>query len=91
MSTGVAAQLRERQGVDLVFDPTAIDALLALGGYDADLGARPMRRIIGRKVEAPLAAAILAGEFQKGDRIVAIGCADGIRFKRADGSVEAAE
>ncbi|MGB5193761.1 MAG: ATP-dependent Clp protease ATP-binding subunit [Polyangiales bacterium] len=91
MSTGVAAQLRERQGVDLVFDPTAIDALLALGGYDADLGARPMRRIIGRKVEAPLAAAILAGEFQKGDRIVAIGCADGIRFERADGSVEAAE
>ena len=91
MSTGVAAQLRERQGVELVVDPTAIDALVALGGYDAELGARPMRRMIGRLIEAPLAAAILGGEFQKGDRILAVGSPDGVRFETADGSVEAAE
>jgi ATP-dependent Clp protease ATP-binding subunit ClpC len=88
---GVTHQLRERQGVDLHVDATAIDALLALGGYDADLGARPMRRAIGRLVEAPLAAAILAGDFEKGDRIVAVGDADAIRFEPAEGSVEAAE
>ncbi len=88
---GVTHQLRERQGVDLRVDATAIDALLALGGYDADLGARPMRRAIGRLVEAPLAAAILAGEFEKGDRIVALGDGDSIRFEPAEGSVEAAE
>jgi ATP-dependent Clp protease ATP-binding subunit ClpC len=91
MAAGVAAQLRERQGVELVVDPTAIAALVELGGYDADLGARPMRRMIGRLVEAPLAAAILAGEFQRGARIVALGGADGVRFETADGSVEAAE
>ena len=91
MSRGVASQLRERQGVDLVVDATAIDALVALGGYDPDLGARPMRRVIGRMVEAPLAAAILAGDFERGDRILAVGHADGIRFEAADGSVEAAE
>ena len=91
MSEGVARQLQERQGVELVVDPTAIDSLVELGGYDAELGARPMRRVIGRLVEAPLAAAILAGDFERGDRILARGGAEGIRFECADGSVEAAE
>lgn len=89
--TGVAQQLGERQDVELRVDPTAIDALLTSGGYDIDLGARPMRRAIGRLIEAPLAASILAGDFEKGDRIVALGDSDGIRFERAEGSVEAAE
>ncbi len=91
MVQAVAQQLRERQGVELAVDAAAVDALVALGGYDAELGARPMRRVIGRMVEAPLAAAILAGEFQRGDRVLARGTADGIDFESADGSVEAAE
>ena len=91
MARGVARQLQERQGVELIVDPTAIDALLQHGGYDAELGARPMRRVIGRLLEAPLASAILAGEFVKDSRVVALGDDDGIRFEAADGSVEAAE
>jgi len=91
MVAGVMRQLRERQAVELRVDETAIDSLVALGGYDAELGARPMRRAIGRILEAPLAAAILGGEFQRGDRIHALGEADGIRFERLEGSVEAAE
>jgi len=91
MARGVAKQLQDRQGVELVVDPTAIDALVSLGGYDPDLGARPMRRVIGRMIEAPLAAAILSGEFQRGERIRVLGDADGIRFEAAEGSVEAAE
>jgi ATP-dependent Clp protease ATP-binding subunit ClpC len=91
MLAGVTQQLRERQGVELSVDATAIDALVALGGYDADLGARPMRRAIGRLVEAPLAAAILGGEFQQGDRILAVGDTKGVRFEPLEGSVEAAE
>lgn len=91
MIAGVARQLEERQGVELDVDVTAIDALVALGGYDAELGARPMRRVIGRMIEAPLAAAILAGELERGERITARGDSSGIRFETADGSVEAAE
>jgi len=91
MAAGVIEQLRERQGVDLGIDESAIDALLALGGYDAELGARPMRRAIGRMIEAPLAAAILGAEFERGDRVVALGDTEGIRFERTEGSVEAAE
>jgi ATP-dependent Clp protease ATP-binding subunit ClpC len=91
MVAGVVRQLRERQGVELSVDASAIDTLLTLGGYDAELGARPMRRAIGRMVEAPLAAAILGGDFQRGDRILAVGDADGVRFEPLEGSVEAAE
>jgi len=91
MIAGVVRQLREQHGVALRVDATAIDALVALGGYDAELGARPMRRVIGRMVEAPLAASILGGEFQRGDRILALGDTEGIHFKPLEGSVEAAE
>ena len=41
-------------------DPSAIEALIELGGYDPALGARPMRRTIGRLVESKLASTILA-------------------------------
>ena len=91
MIAGVVQQLRERQGVELSVDASAIDSLVALGGYDAELGARPMRRMIGRMVEAPLAAAILGGDFERGDRILAVGDAQGVRFEPLEGSVEAAE
>jgi len=50
-----------------------------------------MRRAIGRMIEAPLAAAILGGDFERGDRVVAQGDTEGIRFERTEGSVEAAE
>jgi ATP-dependent Clp protease ATP-binding subunit ClpC len=91
MIGGITQQLRERQGVELTVDATAIDSLVALGGYDPELGARPMRRAIGRMVEAPLAAAILGGELQRGDRLLAVGDADGVHFEPLEGSVEAAE
>jgi ATP-dependent Clp protease ATP-binding subunit ClpC len=91
MIAGVVQQLRERQGVELTVDASAIESLVALGGYDAELGARPMRRAIGRMVEAPLAAAILGGDFERGDRILAVGDTEGVRFEPLEGSVEAAE
>jgi ATP-dependent Clp protease ATP-binding subunit ClpC len=91
MADKVALQLLDRQGIELSVAPSAIDSLVALGGFDATLGARPMRRAIGRLVEAPLAASILAGDFRRGDRVIALGDADGIRFERVEGSSEAAE
>ena len=91
MVASVVQQLRERQGVELSVDATAIDALVALGGYDAELGARPMRRAIGRMLEAPLAASILGGDFERGDRILAVGDSKGVCFEALEGSVEAAE
>ena len=45
-------------------------ALLADLGYDAEFGARPLRRIIQQKVEDKLSDLVLAGEFGEGASIL---------------------
>ena len=44
-------------------------AALAEQGYDAEFGARPLRRVIQQKVEDPLSDRLLSGEFVDGDAI----------------------
>jgi ATP-dependent Clp protease ATP-binding subunit ClpC len=56
----------EDRGIRLEVEEAAIDALLDAGGFDAELGARPMKRAIARLVEAPLAEMILRGEVDEG-------------------------
>jgi ATP-dependent Clp protease ATP-binding subunit ClpC len=46
--------------------PGAADKLAELG-YDPDMGARPLRRVIQNKVEDVLSDSWLAGKFQRGD------------------------
>jgi len=43
--------------------------LLAEEGYDPTFGARPLQRVIQQRIENPLAAKLLAGEFGAGDTI----------------------
>jgi ATP-dependent Clp protease ATP-binding subunit ClpC len=62
---GLEEQLAGR-GIRLEVDAAVIDALLAAGGFDADLGARPMKRTIARLVENPLAELILRGDLEEG-------------------------
>jgi ATP-dependent Clp protease ATP-binding subunit ClpC len=59
--------LEAARGVRLDVSEAAIGALLASGGFDAELGARPMKRAIARLVEAPIAEMILRGELERGD------------------------
>jgi ATP-dependent Clp protease ATP-binding subunit ClpB len=54
--------------ISLQADPAALD-LLAREGYDAVFGARPLRRLIERRVQNPLAAGLLSGAFHPGDTI----------------------
>jgi ATP-dependent Clp protease ATP-binding subunit ClpB len=42
---------------------------LAAEGYDPTYGARPLKRVIQRRIQDPLALAILEGRFREGDRI----------------------
>lgn len=67
MLAQLASDLHRARGNKLDASDAAIDALLASGGYDPDLGARPMRRAIARLVEAPIAEMILRGEIARGD------------------------
>jgi len=39
-------------------------------GYDPDMGARPLRRVIQQKIEEPLSDALLAGKFNIGDTVL---------------------
>jgi ATP-dependent Clp protease ATP-binding subunit ClpB len=63
----VSALLAER-GYRLVISPEA-RAYLAEIGYDADYGARPLKRAIQRELQDPLAVKILSGEFHEGETI----------------------
>jgi ATP-dependent Clp protease ATP-binding subunit ClpC len=67
MLAALGKELMLARGVRLDASEAAVDALLDAGGYDPELGARPMRRAIGRHVEAPIAEMILRGELGRGD------------------------
>jgi ATP-dependent Clp protease ATP-binding subunit ClpC len=54
----------------------AARVLLAELGYDPEMGARPLRRVIQSKVEDRLSDALLTGEFADGDSI-SVDVADG--------------
>jgi ATP-dependent Clp protease ATP-binding subunit ClpC len=64
----VTGRLAEH-AVTLTASIPALD-LLAEQGYDPEMGARPLRRVIQGKVEDPLSDALLAGEFHEGDTIL---------------------
>ncbi len=50
---------------------------LAKTGYDPDLGARPLRRVLQRAVEDPLALTLLKGGYSEGDTVTVDVAPDG--------------
>ncbi len=69
----VKRTLRAEHGIELLVEESALAALADAGGFDPALGARPMRRMVGRLVEAPLATRVLGEDVRRGDRIVVRG------------------
>ena len=61
------ARLAERR-LTLEVTPAA-EAWLARAGYDPDYGARPLRRVLQRKIEDPLALALLEGRYLDGSTV----------------------
>ncbi|HMH95139.1 MAG TPA: ATP-dependent chaperone ClpB [Bradyrhizobium sp.] len=62
-------KLLEDRKITLTLDAAARD-WLAAKGWDPAYGARPLKRVIQRHVQDPLAEMILAGEVVDGDRVV---------------------
>lgn len=60
--------LMAEHGHQLVVSPESC-AFLAEIGYDADYGARPLKRAIQRELQDPLAVKVLSGDFREGDTI----------------------
>ena len=54
--------------------------VLVREGFDPVYGARPMRRVIQKRLENPLAEALLAGTFQPGDNIMVDAGNEGLTF-----------
>ena len=64
---GVRDRLAARK-LTLHTSERAIDALAA-EGYDPTYGARPLKRVIQRRLQDPIAMAILEGRFNEGDTV----------------------
>src|ERR687889_393703 len=58
------------QDIEVEFTDAAVD-LIAEEGYDPEFGARPLRRVIQRRVDNELAGMVLGGSLNPGDRVVA--------------------
>jgi ATP-dependent Clp protease ATP-binding subunit ClpC len=74
----------ESQGLALELTPASKD-LLAKKGYDATLGARPLRRAIQRDIEDPLSERILWKEFRAGETVIVDAEDDKIVFRAIEG------
>ena len=70
----------------LEIKPKARDYLV-LHGYDSNLGARPMRRLLQSEIEEPLALLILEGKAKNGSKVTVDLARDKIRVK-IDGELE---
>jgi ATP-dependent Clp protease ATP-binding subunit ClpB len=60
-------RLRDQE-IELRLSDAAVDALVE-EGYDPVYGARPLKRVIQKQIENPLASSLLAGEFAPGDAV----------------------
>jgi ATP-dependent Clp protease ATP-binding subunit ClpB len=63
------AQTLEKQDIHLSFTEEAIDWLSQLG-YDPQYGARPIKRLLQKKIVNELSKELLKGKFDKGQKIV---------------------
>ncbi len=82
LELGKVAQRLEEHAIALSATPAALEKLADLG-YDPEMGARPLRRVIQQKVEDPLSDSLLSGDFEDGDAIVAELEDDEIVLRRA--------
>jgi ATP-dependent Clp protease ATP-binding subunit ClpC len=79
---GEVGQLLQGQNIKLEVSTKAKD-LLVKQGYNPTFGARPLRRVIQKKIENPLSLALLSGKFKGGDVVaVDVSRSDKFEFKK---------
>jgi ATP-dependent Clp protease ATP-binding subunit ClpC len=65
---GLSARLMEQRGIVLTVMPEALEALVK-EGYDSRYGARPLKRIVQRRIEDKLSEEILLGRIGNGQKV----------------------
>jgi ATP-dependent Clp protease ATP-binding subunit ClpB len=73
--------LLEDRGLRIEVTPEA-KALLVEDGYDPVFGARPLKRVIQRRIQNQLALAILEGDYTEGDLVRVTRSGDTLGFER---------
>jgi ATP-dependent Clp protease ATP-binding subunit ClpB len=73
------AKLLEDRKITVVLEPSARE-WLADKGWDPAYGARPLKRVIQKSVQDPLAELILSGRIKDGERVVISAGAQGLVF-----------
>jgi ATP-dependent Clp protease ATP-binding subunit ClpB len=73
------AKLLEDRKISIVLEPSARD-WLAEKGYDPTYGARPLKRVIQKSVQDPLAEMILSGRIKDGEKVVISAGKQGLTF-----------
>ena len=73
------AKLLEDRKIVVELEPSARQ-WLADKGWDPAYGARPLKRVIQKSVQDPLAEMILAGKVRNGDRVAISASAKGLVF-----------
>ncbi|HEX2940329.1 MAG TPA: AAA family ATPase, partial [Rhodopila sp.] len=76
--TGLRKLLADRK-IGLELDRPALE-WLAAEGYDSTYGARPLKRVIQRSLQNPLAGLILEGTVKEGETVHVSAAADGLRI-----------
>jgi len=74
----VSERLRQ-SGVKVAFEPSVIDLLIEKG-FDASLGARPLKRAIQKLIEDPLSEHVLRGQLKEGSDVVVSRSVDELTF-----------
>jgi ATP-dependent Clp protease ATP-binding subunit ClpB len=80
------SKLLEDRKIAITLDPSARD-WLADKGWDPAYGARPLKRVIQKSVQDPLAEMILAGRLKDGEKVAISAGKQGLAF---NGEVAAA-
>jgi len=77
---GLRDRLAARK-LELHVSPAAVDRL-AEEGYDPTYGARPLKRVIQRRLQDPIAMAILEGRYGEGDTVLVDAAGGELTFDR---------
>jgi ATP-dependent Clp protease ATP-binding subunit ClpB len=85
----VETRLKNR-GIEIKFTSKAKE-LLARKGFDPNLGARPLKRVIQKMILNPLALKIVSGEIKEKDRVVIDATEDTIIFRGPKFTFKASE
>ncbi|HYJ32340.1 MAG TPA: ATP-dependent Clp protease ATP-binding subunit [Candidatus Binatia bacterium] len=74
----VSERLRQ-SGVKVTFEPSVVDLLIEKG-FDAALGARPLKRAIQKLIEDPLSEHVLRGQLKEGSDVLISRAGDELTF-----------